>query len=224
MCLGVTIGLDDWIYWHLIHTTRNYRQLQHYCWFPHYKSLGHAESSQSSLVVSWKRIYNSLTVTITHMKSSFHIIISFFPSILKHLRLSSQDTPSILIPSGLGSSLYSLGADPQKTPSPINSPTVIEACLLCRCIETAILRLLFAYSLPREFAVSLPSNGRLLWFHCFGFQASCHNIFGQFCCQYVASGGRIMNEWLPGKDLERSDRGLLETQSGNFAGKTEKNH
>jgi hypothetical protein len=21
------LGLDDWIYWHLIHTTRNYRQL-----------------------------------------------------------------------------------------------------------------------------------------------------------------------------------------------------
>jgi hypothetical protein len=25
-------GLDDWIYWHLIHTTRNYRQLQRYHW------------------------------------------------------------------------------------------------------------------------------------------------------------------------------------------------
>jgi hypothetical protein len=28
-----------------------------------YKSLGHAKSSQSSVVVSWQRIYNSLTVT-----------------------------------------------------------------------------------------------------------------------------------------------------------------
>jgi hypothetical protein len=36
-----------------------------------YKSLGHAKSSQSSLVVSWQRIYKSLTVTTAHIKSFF---------------------------------------------------------------------------------------------------------------------------------------------------------
>jgi hypothetical protein len=36
--------------------------------YPLHKSLGHAESSQSSLVVSWQRIYNSLTVTTTYIK------------------------------------------------------------------------------------------------------------------------------------------------------------
>jgi hypothetical protein len=33
---------------------------------PLLKSLGHASSSQSSLVVTWQQIYNSLTVTTTH--------------------------------------------------------------------------------------------------------------------------------------------------------------
>jgi hypothetical protein len=36
-----------------------------------YKSLGNSESSESSLVVSWQRIYTSLTVTTAHIKSSF---------------------------------------------------------------------------------------------------------------------------------------------------------
>jgi hypothetical protein len=41
-----------------------------------HKSLGDAKSSQSSLVVSWQRIYNSLTVTTAHIKSSFHRLTS----------------------------------------------------------------------------------------------------------------------------------------------------
>jgi hypothetical protein len=36
-----------------------------------HKLLGHAKPSQSSLVVSWEGIYNSLTVTSPHIKSSF---------------------------------------------------------------------------------------------------------------------------------------------------------
>jgi hypothetical protein len=38
---------------------------------PPHKSPGHVKSSQSSLVLSWQRIYNSLTVTTAHIKSSF---------------------------------------------------------------------------------------------------------------------------------------------------------
>jgi hypothetical protein len=37
-----------------------------------HKSLGHTKSSQSSLVASWQRIYNSLTVTAAYIKSSLH--------------------------------------------------------------------------------------------------------------------------------------------------------
>jgi hypothetical protein len=47
-----------------------------------------------------------------------------------------------------------------RTPYPSNSSIVIEVCLRCRCIETAILLLLPAYSFPRECVSNpLPSNG-----------------------------------------------------------------
>jgi hypothetical protein len=39
---------------------------------PLHESLGHTKSCQSSLVVSWQRICNSLTVTTAHTKSSLH--------------------------------------------------------------------------------------------------------------------------------------------------------
>jgi hypothetical protein len=66
----------------------------------------------------------------------------------------------------------------QKTPFPNNSSLVIEVCLIRRCIETAILRLLIGYSLPHDlFIEPLSSNGRQVWFHYSGFQASCHNNF-----------------------------------------------
>jgi hypothetical protein len=39
-----------------------------------HKSLGYTKSSQSSLVISWQRIYNSLTVTTAHARSSFHML------------------------------------------------------------------------------------------------------------------------------------------------------
>jgi hypothetical protein len=39
--------------------------------YPLHKPLGHAKSSQSLLVVSWQRVYNSLTVTTAYIKSSF---------------------------------------------------------------------------------------------------------------------------------------------------------
>jgi hypothetical protein len=53
-----------------------------------YSLLGHIESSQSSLVVSWQQIYNSLTVTTAHIKSSFHsptLVTLFFTSELPTL-------------------------------------------------------------------------------------------------------------------------------------------
>jgi hypothetical protein len=37
-----------------------------------HKSLGNVKSSQSSLVVSWQRIYNSLPVTAAYIKSPFY--------------------------------------------------------------------------------------------------------------------------------------------------------
>jgi hypothetical protein len=63
-------GLDDLIYWHLIHTTRNYRQLQGYRWSTHFTNRYDTLSLHSPIVVSWQRIYNILTVTASRMKSS----------------------------------------------------------------------------------------------------------------------------------------------------------
>jgi hypothetical protein len=61
-----------------------------------YGSPLHTQSgSQSSLVVSWQRIYNSLIVTAAHMKSSFHSLIPFLPSLLNHSTAIARD--SILV-------------------------------------------------------------------------------------------------------------------------------
>jgi hypothetical protein len=77
------------------------------------KSLGHAKSSQSSLVVSWQRIYNSPTVTRAHIKSSFHSRTSkssersrFLSHLSYRLRNSRSNSllqlPTISFPSLLG--------------------------------------------------------------------------------------------------------------------------
>jgi hypothetical protein len=49
-----------------------------------FRSIGHAKSSQCSLVVSWERIYNSLTVTSVHTKFFFFFTAQF--QFLNHLR------------------------------------------------------------------------------------------------------------------------------------------
>jgi hypothetical protein len=59
--------------------------------YPLPKSLGHTTSSQSSLVVSWQRICNSLTVTTTHIKSYFRRLTSLHSFV--HLQFSFSLTP-----------------------------------------------------------------------------------------------------------------------------------
>jgi hypothetical protein len=100
-----------------------------------------------SLIVPWQRIYNGLTVTTTHMKSSSHSLIPFLPSLLNHLRLP---TLSILILAAWDPRYIASGRTPEKTPFPNNFSVVTEVCLPRRCIETVVLWLLLAYSLPRE--------------------------------------------------------------------------
>jgi hypothetical protein len=113
-----------------------------------YSSLLHThKGSQSSLIVSWQRIYKSRTVAAAlNIKSYLHSLI---PLLLNHSIAVSRN--SLNSDSNcLRSSSYSFGADPQKTPFPKHSSIVTDVCLPRRCIETAILRLLLAYSLPWE--------------------------------------------------------------------------
>jgi hypothetical protein len=75
-------GLDDWIYWHLINTTPDYRQLQRYYWstnFRYSSPLHTHDGFQSSLVVSLQRIYKSHCHLKPHMKSSCRNLIPFLP-------------------------------------------------------------------------------------------------------------------------------------------------
>jgi hypothetical protein len=53
--------------------------------YPLHQSLRHAKSSQSSLVVSWQRIYNTLTVTTAHIilfSQANSVVLLYTPSIL----------------------------------------------------------------------------------------------------------------------------------------------
>jgi hypothetical protein len=118
-----------------------------------YSSLLHTrQGSQSSLVVSWQRIYNSVTVTTAHIKHSNHTLtFNNSSSLLNHLRLPFQETPSIIPLVGLGSSLYSLGADPtENTVSIVIAQQYLDRCLFIRCRGNL-------------FTESLRSNERLFW-------------------------------------------------------------
>jgi hypothetical protein len=65
-------SLDDWIYCTCTHHTELHLIIMLSLIYTLYKLQGHAKSSQSSLVVSCKRMYDSLTVNAAHIKSSFH--------------------------------------------------------------------------------------------------------------------------------------------------------
>jgi hypothetical protein len=106
-----------------------------------------------------------LSLLFTGWLSSFNWTISY--SQFSHLRLPSQETPSILILlAGLGSSLYSVGVDPtENTISILTAQQYFDCCL---CIHYH----------RNVFTEPLPSNECLLWLHYSSFQASCHSILG----------------------------------------------
>jgi hypothetical protein len=92
--------------------------------------------SESLLAVSWQRIYNSLAVTTARIKS-LKSQLNSLSSILNHLRLPSQETPSIISSAGLGSSLYSFGTDStENTVSVVIAQQNFDCCLHILCALT----------------------------------------------------------------------------------------
>jgi hypothetical protein len=60
-------------------------------------------------------------------------------SLLSHLRLPSQETPSIIPSAGLGSSLYSLGTEPiQNTICIFIAQQYLDCCLFSRCLAMKV--------------------------------------------------------------------------------------
>jgi hypothetical protein len=147
----------EWIYWLLIHSTRDYSAT---AIFTLYSSPLHTQyvSSQSSLVVSWQRFYNSLTVTSNHTWSLL------FPSC--HYSATANSEESIrfnsihLLPSSYSGRLESRNSKgsselffitTSKAQRRKHSFSIVgKACLQRRCITAEVTRLLLAYSLLRK--------------------------------------------------------------------------
>jgi hypothetical protein len=81
--IGVTyktgFGVDDWIYWHLIHTTRDYRQysaiaILHTLQFTFTQALGFSAFTSRILATDFEESHCHFK---SHMRSSFHSLIPF---------------------------------------------------------------------------------------------------------------------------------------------------
>jgi hypothetical protein len=95
----------------------------------------HASVLKSITVSTIRFLAGTLTVSLNVFFSCSHSCnsINSLPSLLNHLRLPSQETPSILILAGLGSSLYSLWADPtENTVSILIAQQYFDCCLRIR--------------------------------------------------------------------------------------------
>jgi hypothetical protein len=110
------------------------------------------------------------------MKSSSHILIFSLPFLLDHLRLSSQETPTILNQLAWDPRYTASGRIQQKTAFPNNSSVVTEVCLPRRCIDNAILFFVRCHFCRNLFTESLSSNKRLFWLRYSSLHAPCHII------------------------------------------------
>jgi hypothetical protein len=114
--LRMCFGLDDWICWHLIHTTRDYRQY------------------------SATDILHTFQFTVTHTLG-FSVFIS---RILATDLMASRNSTELFSTELLF--IITLHG-PRRKHSLFN---VKKSCLQRRSIATEVIRLLLAYSLPRE--------------------------------------------------------------------------
>jgi hypothetical protein len=118
--------------------------------YPRHNSPGHAKSSQSSLVVYWQRIYNTLTVTTAHIKSSFRRLTPLYFVI--HFQFSFSFFHNCRLRNSIF--LYPLCADPTENslycwqslftaPLPSNRSPIVPCVCFCGNV----------------FSDPLPSNG-----------------------------------------------------------------
>jgi hypothetical protein len=165
------------------HTTQNYMYLQCYCWSTHFTVHHYTHTHVHTTVLSLHYLYPDSgfqhsnytvslnhTLQISHVKPSLHRLAfkppqqNFLPSLHNHLWLPSQETPSIILPAGLGPLLYRLRADPTgNTISIFIAQQYLDCSLLICCCGNL-------------FTESVPSSECLLWLPYSGFQASCHSI------------------------------------------------
>jgi hypothetical protein len=91
-------GLYDWIYWHLSHTTWDYRQYSaisdlRTLQFTVTHALGFSAFTSRILATDLQQSHRHFK---SHMKSSLHRIIPFLPFLLSHLRLPSPELDPFL--------------------------------------------------------------------------------------------------------------------------------
>jgi hypothetical protein len=73
-------ALDYWIYWHLIHSTRDYRQLKHYRWSTQFTVTPALEFSVWTNHILTVDLSQSHCNFKSHMKSYSHSLIPFLQS------------------------------------------------------------------------------------------------------------------------------------------------
>jgi hypothetical protein len=152
LIFGVTYktgsGLDDWIYWHLIHSTRDYRQ---YSAIAIYSSPLHTISCNGFITVCHFR---------AHMMSYFHRLIPSLPFLINHPRLPSPELDPIIDNNSLSNDpLCPIVTPPYGSRRKQRLSVVEKACLLIRCLAIDVLLLLALASAGNVFTESLPSSG-----------------------------------------------------------------
>jgi hypothetical protein len=127
--------------------------------------------SESELLYGWRFTANQFVLATSPLRlTTCNFFFSWTLAVIVLCNILSEERMSVVyncagprqrshsqIRVGLETSLYSVEADPYKTPS-LNKSSNLGSC-------SGI-----------AFTELLPSNGRLLWLHCSRFQASCHNI------------------------------------------------
>jgi hypothetical protein len=194
--------VPDWIYWHLIHSTWNYRQLQRYRYSTH-RYTHYIGFSVFTTRIRATNLWHSHCHFTSHMKSFLHSLI-YFLSLFCSCQFRRLDLVQFLcspahilagwhletrLSSSQLKSLEPLCTDPAENTAflllgkHVYSAVAQHRKLLDCCLFVA----------AGMFAESLPSSERLFWLHCSNFRASCHSMWliGFQGLKWIMLSGRI---------------------------------